>query len=61
MADVVTIGDDVSDVSTVVHDMRFWQPTHMSPHARVMPSDSTLYHSTARPSGIVLFGDIAVM
>ena len=24
MADVITIGDDVSDVSTVVHDMRFW-------------------------------------
>ena len=54
-------GDDVSAVSTVVHDIRLVWPTHMSPHARVMPSDSTLYHSTARPSGIVLFGDIAVM
>ena len=33
----------------------------MSPHARVIQSDSTRYHSTARLSGIVLFGDLAVM
>ena len=54
-------GDDVSAVSTVVHDIRLVWPTHMSPHARVIQSDSTRYHSTARLSGIVLFGDLAVM